>query len=432
MAVIAGPPAPAESQHTDTTGRKIALQTKPPTPTSPDSAVSPTKEGFGRQRAINLGRVSIDAKPPIPWLADRHQQPTSPLVPNTQHGTTQRLRLPKRRATSTERSSSSATVVECLEMDEMGPLPTPAAIRAAKMAMMSEHHEVDILDNPRDSINSNPATLNEGFYPFAPEPKQAVRGTRSMSAARGNIAISAASRASLSHRLSQSVSQSVSHAFGTGNATSPTLPIATRPRLSSSVSSARDQRYSVDTQNGGNAELTIRLSVDASRSLSYQMLIEGDSVLSDLCVLEDENQRIVPAMQAGLARKLVALYFAATWSADCDGFTPQLLGVSSANRDDLVVIHVSADNHPADMARLMSGSGWLCVPWRDRKLRQDLMDRMAVSISDLPRLVIIDGSTHHVISGAANADIERKPLTCVKEWKESRSGLSWWDRARPW
>ncbi|KAJ1960377.1 hypothetical protein GGI12_003832 [Dipsacomyces acuminosporus] len=350
-----------------------------------------------------------------------------------QGGTTQRLRLPKRRTPTTGRSSSSASVVEGIEMDMVGPMSSPIANTNAAKA---EQHKVDIPGSYRDSVKSNPATLNEAFHSFTHDPVSPVRSTRSMSAARSNITIGRASRGNISHRLSQSISQSAGgHMLSLSAATSPTLPISARPRIHSSLSSARGfsgQRHSTDTQNGGNVDLTIRLSVDASSALSYQMLLEGDSVLSDLCVLEDENQRTVSAAQARLGRKLVALYFAATWSADCDHFTPQLLGVSSANRDDLVVVHISADNHPDDMARLVSGTGWLCVPWCDRKLRQDLMDKMAVSISDLPRLVVLDGSTHQIVSNSAAADVERKPLTCVRDWKANRSGLSWWSRTNPW
>ncbi|KAJ2586839.1 hypothetical protein H4R99_008337 [Coemansia sp. RSA 1722] len=396
----------------------------PPTPTSPGSS----SVFGGKQRTMNLSRTSADSRPSVlPWLQDKIQSPQQQKHPHHQQQHQQRLRLPKRRDTPSERrSSSSATVFEGVSIDGSSPLAFPLT--------------GGFVD-----------TQERETYPFLPipesEPKPAthVRGTRSMSMARGHIALSASSRTSLTHRLSQS-----SHSVVVGNrsrnststsvSTSPTLPIAARPRFHSTAWSTRSfvshhrntDSFCLDAYDENSAELTIRLSVDASQSRSYRMLLEGDSVLADLRVLEDEYQRAVSAVQANFGQKLIGLYFAATWSADCDDFTPALQALSAANRDDLVVVHVSADNHPADMARLVTGSGWLSVPWSERKLRQDLIERMGVSISELPKLVIIDGSTHHIISASARRDVERRPLTCVREWKRSRAGLSWWNKTKPW
>ncbi|KAJ2778305.1 hypothetical protein H4R18_004668 [Coemansia javaensis] len=165
--------------------------------------------------------------------------------------------------------------------------------------------------------------------------------------------------------------------------------------------------------------------MDASQGRRYRMLLGGGTVASILHMLEDEHQRPVATTQATLEQKLVGLYFAAAWSAECDAFRAQLLGVSSAHSDDLAVVHISADNHPADMARTMAGTGWLCIPWGEHALRQDLMQQLGVSRGELPRLVVVDGCTHRVISTAARADVERRPLTCVHEWRRSRAGESW-------
>ncbi|KAJ2475414.1 hypothetical protein IWW56_005429 [Coemansia sp. RSA 2131] len=369
----------------------------PPTPETPSAGQ--------RQRTMQLHR-GTGATPwtdkAVPW-ADR----TQPQAPITAAAGTQRLRLPKRRAMSAGRSSTSSyTAVET----EFSGIPEDSA------------------SIPEDSVSID---------------VRHVRGTRSMSAARGSIALSMTSRSSLSHRLSQGTQV-------TCGATSPTLPIATRPRFNSAMSAfgaARDSSsaYGGSTLGGsvyggsafdgstfGGAELTIRLSVDAIQSRSYRMLLSGDAVLADLRHLEDEHQCAVSAAQAALGRRLIALYFAATWSADCDAFTPQLQSVAAAHGSDLTVVLVSLDHHPADMARMMAGTDWLCVPWREHARRRSLVERMDVSATDLPKLVIIDGNTHHVISVCGRADLERRPLTCVREWLKSRAGLSWWNKAKPW
>ncbi|KAI9506187.1 hypothetical protein GGI25_002098 [Coemansia spiralis] len=430
--------AAASDQEELTPNGQLKAPLLPPSPTSPEISMALASS---RQRAMHLRGVSADSKPTLaPWLVDKGQQFASSLFSSMSNGT-QRLRLPKRRAMSTERSSSSATFVEEAGIDSSSALARPVfGYVSQELATASmEHHRMDALSTGRTSTQSFADTLRE--EPFAhvhaldhEASTQHVRGARSMSAVRSNIALSASSRASLSHRLSQSTHQIVDPC----SSITPTLPIATRPRFNSAISSfrslniSRRQRSSMDTLESGTAELTIRISVDASQSRSYRMLLEGDSVLSDLCVLEDEYQRTVSAIQAGFGKKLVALYFAATWSADCDEFTPLLKSVSSANHDDLVVVHVSADHHPADLARIMAGSGWLCVSWSDQKLRQDLMQRMDVSMTELPKLIVVDGITHHIISVNGKIDVERQPLTCVREWKKSRSGLSWWNKAKPW
>ncbi|KAJ2569076.1 hypothetical protein GGH19_005414, partial [Coemansia sp. RSA 1807] len=322
----------------------------PPTPETPGAGQ--------RQRTMQLHR-GTGATPwtdkTAPWSDKTHQ----PQAPITTAAGTQRLRLPKRRAMSAGRSSTSSCTV--VETSEFGSIPEDSA------------------SIPEDSVSID---------------IRHVRGTRSMSAARGSIALSMSSRSSLSHRLSQGTQV-------TCGAMSPTLPIATRPRFNSAMSAFGAPR-------------------------------DSSSAYGDLRHLEDEHQRIVSAAQAALGRRLIALYFAATWSADCDAFTPQLQSVAAAHGGDLTVVLVSLDHHPADMARMMAGTDWLCVPWREHARRRSLAERMDVSATDLPKLVIIDGNTHHVISVSGRADLERRPLTCVREWLKSRAGLSWWNKAKPW
>ncbi|KAJ2104517.1 hypothetical protein GGI09_000020 [Coemansia sp. S100] len=399
-------------------GKKHGPLFLPPTPTSPSSAVEMTG---ARQRTMHLSRPSLDTKTgSVPWLPDKSQGPTTPLLGTTTG--TQRLRLPKRRTMSSERSGSSDTVVD---MDAVSALARPTAT-----SMEGFRRESDTFVG-RHSECSVPETLMEEVHPFPLEPVTHVRGTRSMSAVHGHIALCASKRGSLSHRLSHSTH----HVSAPRVSTSPTLPIGTRSRVNSSISlwrGAGERSQQEPREDETRAEMMIRLSMDASQSRGYRMLLEGDSILSELCVLEDECQRAVSSVQAGFGRKLVGLYFAATWSADCDVFTPLLQAVSSASSDDLVIVHVSADHHPADLARMIVGSGWLCVPWCDKKLRQALLERMEVSVSELPKLVIVDGSTHHVITAAGRADVERRPLTCVREWRKSRAGLTWWNQAKPW
>ncbi|KAJ1940237.1 hypothetical protein FBU59_003873, partial [Linderina macrospora] len=278
------------------------------------------------------------------------------------------------------------------------------------------------METDSDSVSSYPATLTDTGFP-ADASTNTVRGTRSMSVARNSIALSASSRASLTHRLSASGYMT----YTPSSSVTPTLPVYAKPPTYSSEL----PRLSGETPSN-SVELTIRLSVDASRALSYQRLIEGDSVLADLVLVEDEFQRTVTPRRAGFGRKMIALYFAATWSAECDEFTPKLVEVSSMHAYDLVVVHVSADNHPADMSRLMGGTGWLGVPWSERRVRENLMERLNVSVSDLPALVVLDGMTHRVITTRGKQDVEASALTCVAEWMESRGGLSWWKRATPW
>ncbi|KAJ1955700.1 hypothetical protein EC988_001737, partial [Linderina pennispora] len=377
-------------------------------PTTAQSMRSPTGDGFANHRALTLGLTKAEVRPPMPWFAKK-EEPVSPLAAQSPGAATQRLRLPKRRAGSTARSNSAATVID---IDNIGgPMSVPSGLP-----------EVPYTEADNDSVTSYPATLTDAGFPADASTKP-VRGTRSMSVVRNSIALSASSRASLTHRLSASGYMT----YTPSSSVTPTLPVYARPPAYSSEL----PRLSGETPSN-SVELTIRLSVDASRALSYQRLLEGDTVLADLALLEDEFQRTVTPRRAGFERKLIGLYFAATWSAECDEFSPKLAGVSSAHSYDLVVVHVSADNHPADMARLMGNTGWLGVPWSERRVREDLMERLGVSSSDLPVLVVLDGMTHRVITTRGRQDVEASPLTCVAEWMESRSGLSWWKRATPW
>ncbi|KAJ2707117.1 hypothetical protein H4R19_004941, partial [Coemansia spiralis] len=300
-----------------------------------------------------------------------------------------RLRLPKRRALSAGCSSTPPTV----GVELASAMARPALRCTGRWPTAAEERTRSDCASHSYSSSAAPTLVGSDAGQFASDSDPAVWGASTPRAARRSIAICRSPRGSLSHRLSQSSYHMVSPLA----ATSPALPIAVRPRFNSDVPSMPDGSH---RRSASTMDLTIRLSVDASQSRNYRRLLGSSAVMSALHVLEDENQRPVPAAHAAVEKKLVGLYFAAAWSADCDDFQPLLLGVASAHGDDLAVVHVSADNHPADMARTIAGTGWLCVPWREHRLRQDLMKGLGVVPTELPKLVVVDGYTHQVVSAA--------------------------------
>ncbi|KAJ2681582.1 hypothetical protein GGH99_005133, partial [Coemansia sp. RSA 1285] len=180
-----------------TPNSQLKVPLLPPSPSSPDIKLA---QKNGQRRAMHLRGASTDAKPAMaPWLADRGTQIANALFSSVSSGT-QRLRLPKRRAMSSERSSSSATYYEGLDINGTSAIAQPIfGFMPRRPATANiESHRMDTLSSGRVSAQSFAETLRDEPISHVLEQgiqTQHVRGTRSMSAVRSSIALSASSRA---------------------------------------------------------------------------------------------------------------------------------------------------------------------------------------------------------------------------------------------
>ena len=119
---------------------------------------------------------------------------------------------------------------------------------------------------------------------------------------------------------------------------------------------------------------------------------------------------------AGIPR--VALYFSAHWCPPCRKFTPSLKEfyeeVNDQNKQ-IEIVFVSSDKSDGALSEYFSEMGdWLCVPFGNESLREELRDRFGkkvdantgeLSRSGIPCMAVIDWETEKVVTYEGVGDV---------------------------
>ena len=137
----------------------------------------------------------------------------------------------------------------------------------------------------------------------------------------------------------------------------------------------------------------------------------------------------VPTASALAGKKVIALYFSASWCPPCRSFTPLLTDFYNANKDDLEIIFVSSDRDEDSFSQYFGKMPWLAsVPGysgADANARQRKMAEM-FKIQGIPSLIILDAKTGNFITDngrtqvmQTSSDESRKAL--VETWKSSEA-----------
>lgn len=115
-------------------------------------------------------------------------------------------------------------------------------------------------------------------------------------------------------------------------------------------------------------------------------------------------------------KKLVAVYFSASWCPPCRAFTPQLVKFykNVAAKSNLEIIFVSSDKNEKAMQDYMKKykMPWLAVPFKDplrAKLKKDF------GVSGIPTLIVLD-SNGRIVSKKARNDVAKYGNKAVDSW----------------
>lgn len=132
----------------------------------------------------------------------------------------------------------------------------------------------------------------------------------------------------------------------------------------------------------------------------------------------------VPTAAALRGKKLVALYFSASWCPPCRSFSPTLIEFYKSVRDDVEIIFVSSDRDDASFSDYFGKFPWLAmVPGHTSKEHNDRQATLATKmhIQGIPSVVVLDADTGHFVTDGARDDImgaagEEARRALVQSW----------------
>ncbi|KAL7472138.1 hypothetical protein ACHAXS_012494 [Conticribra weissflogii] len=137
----------------------------------------------------------------------------------------------------------------------------------------------------------------------------------------------------------------------------------------------------------------------------------------------------VPTASALKGKKLVALYFSASWCPPCKAFSPKLIEFYNSFKDDLEVIFVSSDRDDASFNGYFEKMPWLAlIPGYSSQEARDRQAKLAdmFQIRGIPSVIILDAKTGYFITDNARMEVmqatnESARTALLQSWLEKEA-----------
>mmetsp|Transcript_9507 Transcript_9507/g.19707 ORF Transcript_9507/g.19707 Transcript_9507/m.19707 type:complete len:244 (-) Transcript_9507:314-1045(-) len=137
----------------------------------------------------------------------------------------------------------------------------------------------------------------------------------------------------------------------------------------------------------------------------------------------------VPTLSSLRGKKLVALYFSASWCPPCKAFSPKLIEFYDSCKDDLEVIFVSSDRDDASFNGYFEKMPWLAlIPGYTSQEARDRQAKLAemFQIGGIPSVIVLDAKTGHFISDNARTEVmqatnESSKNELLQSWLEKEA-----------
>ncbi|KAL7543317.1 hypothetical protein ACHAXR_012644 [Thalassiosira sp. AJA248-18] len=116
----------------------------------------------------------------------------------------------------------------------------------------------------------------------------------------------------------------------------------------------------------------------------------------------------VPTASALSSKKLVALYFSASWCPPCRTFSPKLIDFHKSCKDDLEVIFISSDRDDKSFGDYFAKMPWLAMmPGYMSDENRDRQEKLAnmFKIQGIPTLIVLDAKTGNFITDNARMEV---------------------------
>lgn len=117
----------------------------------------------------------------------------------------------------------------------------------------------------------------------------------------------------------------------------------------------------------------------------------------------------VPTASALGGKKLVALYFSASWCPPCRSFSPMLIDFYNATKDDgLEIVFVSSDRDDKSFGDYFAKMPWLAmVPAYTNAECRDRQGKLAdmLKIQGIPSVIVLDARTGNFVTDDARTEV---------------------------
>jgi len=116
----------------------------------------------------------------------------------------------------------------------------------------------------------------------------------------------------------------------------------------------------------------------------------------------------IPTPSAFGGKKLVALYFSASWCPPCRSFSPKLIEFYNSCKNDLEIVFVSSDRDEKSFGDYFGKFPWLAmVPAFTSDESRDRQGKLAnmFQIQGIPSVIVLDAKTGNFITNNARTEI---------------------------
>mmetsp|Transcript_24495 Transcript_24495/g.35074 ORF Transcript_24495/g.35074 Transcript_24495/m.35074 type:complete len:222 (+) Transcript_24495:71-736(+) len=129
-------------------------------------------------------------------------------------------------------------------------------------------------------------------------------------------------------------------------------------------------------------------------------------------------------------KKLVALYFSASWCPPCKGFSPMLLDFHNSCKDDLDIVFVSSDRDEKTFndyyQKLMPFMATVPAYASAEARQQHLKLAETFQIKGIPSVIVLDAKTGNFITDNARMEImkatdEESKKALIQSWLEKKA-----------